>query len=484
MATSIKKNFIYNTLNTVTQLLFPLLTFPYASRIMLADGIGQVNFFTSIISYITLFTSIGIPLYAIRESARVRENPQALSRISMEIILLHASLTLLGYLAVFILCLFVPEIKADIPLFLLLSLSVLLNAIGCNWLFQAVEDFKYITIRGLIVKFVAVILLFLFVKTREDLLWYALYTVIGSVGGNVFNLFRMRRYVRLSLFCWSELHPLRHLKPSLKIFVLNLIISIYINLDSIMLGFISGATSVGYYTGATKITSILVSVVSSLGAVMLPRLSNLVQKGDNEGFNRLSQKSVDFTMTFATPMFVGLMILAPSLIRLFCGPSYAPSILTLEIISPIILIIGLSGVMGIQVLYPQGRENLVILSTAIGAGVNFMLNCFLIPLYAQNGAAIATLFAESSVTLTMIWIGAKYLPFKLFTRHNLYIVLATCVMAVPCVIFRATLQNDFLILLLSVLTGAIIYGILMYCMRNVFVMQVLDILVTRLQKGK
>ena len=158
---SIKTNYFLNLVNTVAGLLFPLITFPYASRIMMADGIGQVNFFSSIIAYITLFTCLGIPMYAIREIAKIRENERERSKIATEILLLHAGLSILGYVVVAIIATTVAKVQINIPLFLLLSTTIFMTAIGSEWFFQGIEDFKYITIRGIVVKTVAVVLLFL-----------------------------------------------------------------------------------------------------------------------------------------------------------------------------------------------------------------------------------------------------------------------------------------------------------------------------------
>lgn len=175
MSKSIKTNYIFNLINTVSSLIFPVITFPYASRIMLAEGIGQVNFYQSIIQYISLFTCLGIPMYAIREIAKVRDNLYACNKTTLEILLLHFSLTFLGYLLVVILCLTVTEIQVNIPLFLVLSTSILFTTIGCEWFYQGIEDFKYITIRGLFVKVSALFILFICVKSPQDILWYGIY---------------------------------------------------------------------------------------------------------------------------------------------------------------------------------------------------------------------------------------------------------------------------------------------------------------------
>lgn len=486
MSKSLKKNYLLNLINTISTMLFPLITFPYAARILMADGIGQVNFFYSIISYISLFTCLGIPLYAIRETARVRDNQKELSKTVTEILLLHSGLTLLGYVAVFIIAYTVPKVMVDIPMFLLLSTSIIFTAIGCEWFYQGVEDFKYITIRAITIRTLCVILLFLLVKSKEDLLYYAVYSVIGSVGNNVFNFFGLRKYVKLKLIDFNELRPLRHLKPTLRIFILNLVTSIYLNLDTVMLGFLKDSAVVGYYTGATKLTKMLMGIVSSFGSVMIPRLSNLIQNNQIADFNRLSQKAVSFVFATSFPLFLGLIVTAPSLIRLFCGSSYEPAITTLQIISPILLFISLSGVLGIQILYPQGKENIVIKCTLVGALINFTLNILLIPALANDGAAIATCAAEFMVTFVMIIIGRKFLPIDYsIKRYSNYIV-GGLLMLPLLILFRCIGgMHDMLSLALSISSGVVIYFSYLYIRKdNLFVDIILKSIKSRLYVRK
>ena len=182
---SLKSNYTYSLINTVTKILFPIITFPYVARVLMPEGIGQVNFFQSIIEYITFFASLGIPIYAVREIARRKDDEKVMNRTAMEILLFNGLLTIVGYLAVLVISLTVPEVKENLPLFLVLSASVLFTLIGSEWFFQGVEDFKYITIRGLIVKIVAIAFLFATVKTRDDLIYYGVYLGVGVVGGNI-----------------------------------------------------------------------------------------------------------------------------------------------------------------------------------------------------------------------------------------------------------------------------------------------------------
>lgn len=452
-------------------MLFPLITFPYAARIITADGIGQINFFSSIISYISLFTCLGIPMYAIRKTAMVRDNQIELSKTTTEIILLHACLTLVGYAIVLIIAFTVPKVMDDKPLFLLLSTSIFFTAIGCEWFYQGIEDFKYITIRAITIKTSCAVLLFFMVHTKDDLMYYAVYTVIGSVGNNIFNFTRLHKYIKLKKIDFRELNPVSHLKPALHIFVLNLVISIYVNLDTVMLGFMKDSASVGYYTGATKLTKMLLGIVSSLGTVMVPRLSNLVQNNQMEDFRRLSQKAVDIVFAFSLPLFLGLLFTAPVLIRLFCGSSYGPAVSTLQIISPILLFIAVSNVLGIQILYPQGKEDIVIKCTVVGALVNFTLNILFIPLMANDGAAIATCVAEFMVTFVMIILGRKYLPIDYSLKRYLnYIIGGLLMLFVLMVIRNVVKMPDVVSLMASTVVGIIIYAGYLYIRKdNLFI---------------
>ena len=429
MAQSVKVNYILNLINTGTQMLFPLITFPYVCRVIEADGIGQINFFQSIISYISLFTCLGIPMYAIREIARDRSDVVQMNRTAMEILLLHSMLTLVGYVIVAILCLTVPQIQVNIPLFLILSLTIFFTAIGCEWFYQGIEDFKYITIRGLIIKTVSVVLLFIFVKSKTDLLYYGCYTVFGVLGGNIFNFFRLRKYIHRENIIFSELHIKRHIKPVLKVFSFSVVTSIYLQLNTVLLGFLKNALAVGYFAAATKVMQMLLTMSACLGSVMMPRASHLIAENKEDEFNRLIQKSYDFTLAIALPMTIGLIFCAPSLITALCGVKFEHSILPSQIIAPIILMVAISNVFGIQVLFPKGKINIVTLCCGIGAVADLILNLCLIPFFSYIGTSIAYLGAEVATTVSMYFIGRKYIPIIYFKKSHLTYALGCIVMA-------------------------------------------------------
>lgn len=474
MAQSVKVNYILNLINTGTQMLFPLITFPYVCRVIEADGIGQINFFQSIISYISLFTCLGIPMYAIREIARDRSDVVQMNRTAMEILLLHSMLTLVGYAIVAILCLTVPQIQVNIPLFLILSLTIFFTAIGCEWFYQGIEDFKYITIRGLIIKTVSVVLLFIFVKSKTDLLYYGCYTVFGVLGGNIFNFFRLRKYIHRENIIFSELHIKRHVKPVLKVFSFSVVTSIYIQLNTVLLGFLKNALAVGYFAAATKVMQMLLMMSYCLGSVMMPRASHLIAENKEDEFNRLIQKSYDFTLAIALPMTIGLIFCAPSLITALCGVKFEHSILPSQIIAPIILMVAISNVFGIQVLFPKGKINIVTLCCGIGAVADLILNLCLIPFFSYIGTSIAYLGAEVATTVSMYFIGRKYIPIIYFKKSHLTYALGCVVMAFALYGLSLLQLPTLTILLLQGCCGVLAYFIILCICKDEMLVQILS----------
>ena len=484
MAKSIKENYIFSLINTISGILFPLITFPYASRIMEADGMGQIGFFSSIITYVSLFTSLGIPIYAIREIAKVRDDEEKMSIATIEILLLHTLLVIIGYIAIAVMCITISKIAIDIPLFLVLSASVFFTAIGCEWFYQGIEEFKYIALRGLFVRILYVVLLFLFVRTKGDILIYAGLTVFGTVGNNVFNFLRLWSYVKLKMVAYKNIRISRHIAPAFKIFALNLVASLYVNLDTVMLGFLKDNYAVGYYGGASKIARLVLSLIQSLQTAMIPRFSYLAKEGDLTMFHQLAQKVFDYIVTISLPITICLATLSPSLIHLLCGPSYEPAIITLEIMSPIVFMISLSGIAGLQILYPLGKESLVIWSTFTGAIVNLAMCFILIPPYAADGAAFAVLMGETSVTASMFLYGRRYIKIKRMSKHYLNCIIGSLIMFIFIFSIRLIGFNDWVNIFLIPLVAVIVYSIFLYLKKDDFFCYFSDLILTKIGKTR
>lgn len=478
MSQSLRTNYIFNLINTVSQVLFPLITFPYAARIMLPDGIGLVNFYTSIINYITLFSCLGIPVYAIKATASVRNNPEELNKVTIEIVSLNLILTVAAYLAVGIICLTVPKVSDNVPLFLILSLGIVFTTIGCEWFYKGIEDFKYITIRGLIVKILSIVILFCFVRTKDDILIYGLYTIIGSIGGNIFNFIRLRKYISIKE-CIGRIQPFRHLKPVLHVFIFSAITSIYLQLNTVILGFMKDATDVGIYTSALKLFGIVNGIIGALSTVMLPRMSNLVAEKDNAEIMRLAQKAYNFSFTFALPMIVGMIVSSPYLIHLFCGESFMASSGCVRIMAPIMLFLSISSLLGYQILYPMGHLNLVIGYCVIGSVLCVILDFLLIPKLSYTGVSISYLLTETVVAIIAVFVSRKYININFFTASQRNTIISSIVMVFFYYFIRNfELGNDMVILLFYFVSGVIVYSLSMLILKDMFFINCINSLKT------
>lgn len=481
---SVKGNIVLNGINTITGILFPVITFPYAARVLMPEGIGAVNFLNSIIGYIVLLTSLGIPMYAVKEVAKYRDDKLTRDKITVEIILLSTILCLLGYVAVWSLAEFVPQIHQQAALFYILSLTIVFTSIGVNWFYQGIEDFKFITIRAIIIRTLSAVALFIFVRNQSDLLIYGMIIVGSTVGNNFINFIHLRKHIDRGSFSLHELSVFRHLKPALQVFILNLIISFYIQLNSIMLGFISGDDAVGYFTAGTKITHIGLTLISSLGTVLLPRCSHLLKIGDKEGFASVINKSLNVTLALSLPMTAGLILLATPVTMIFCGGEYMDAIPVLYLNAPVIIFISLTNVMGIQILYPMDKVNLVILSVSWAAILNLILNFILLPEYGATGAAISTLIAEFSVLLIQILCGRKYYPFKISALFGFRYIIATIIMSIA--VYAAIIQfhTDIIKLITGLSIGLIVYLLTLIIMKDSLVMEMLTIVKNKIGYGK
>ena len=365
-----------------------------------------------------------------REVARVRDNVEERNRVTVEIALLSLILAAGGYVIVFAVGELVPQINAHLSLFYILSLSILFTALGVSWFYTAIEDFKFITVRGLIIRVLFVVALFLFVKSKEDLLIYGVVIVGSTVGNEFINFIHLRKFINIFKLNWSKVNIFRHLKPSFSIFVLNLSVSLYVQLNPVMLGFLSDNTQVGYYTAGSKLSYIILSVVTSMATVLIPHVSNMIQVHDTEKFKQLITKVYHYYMALALPFTIGLIVLSVPLTLVICGNSFYEASYVTAITAPVIIFISITNIIGLQVLYPYGKENYVTYSTIGGAVINLIVDIPLIWLWGSKGAAIATFCAELAVLLIQVRLGRSYIPFKYFDDSIKLYVLSSILMGV------------------------------------------------------
>lgn len=477
---SLKKNFCMNAILTMSQFIFPLITFPYVSRILLAEGTGKVSFATSIISYFAMFAQLGIPTYGIRACAQVRNDKKKLSKTAQEIFIINIIMSILAYIVFFIALCNVPRLKDEKTLLIIVSATIFFNAIGMEWLYKALEQYTYITIRSVIFKFIALIAMFLLIHQQSDYIIYGAISIFASSASNIFNFFNVHKYI--SLRPVGEYNFKQHLKAVSVFFALSCAATIYVNLDTVMLGFMKTNVDVGYYNAAVKIKTILVSIVTSLGTVLLPRASYYVEHGLKEDFYRITKKAINFVFLVATPLMLYFMFFAKEGIFFLSGNTYGGAIVPMQIIMPTLFFIGLTNIMGMQILVPLGKENIVLYSEIVGAVVDLAINYRLIPKYASAGAAIGTLVAEIAVWIVQyIYLRKQIKDAYKNVRYGI-LILALFLGSIASLWVKKVFSGSFIVLLNSAIVFFGVYFIVLTIAKEPLIYQIEEGLLTKLKK--
>lgn len=474
---SIVKNYIYNVTLTILNMIFPIITFPYASRVIGANGIGKVNFVNSIASYFILFASLGIPTYGIRQIAKVRNSKDNMSKAFFEIFLINAFSTLLCLFIYYVCILSFDAFSGERLLYFVTGMLIFFNGLNIDWFYQGIEEYKFIMTRSIVFKIISIILLFVLVHTKKDYVIYAAINVIAISGSNIMNLLNSRRYIR---FEFDGLHLKKHIKPIFILFSTQVASSVYIYLDSIMTGLLSGNASVGYYTASIKIDKMSLSIVTALSSVLLPRLSYYIENDMNYEFDRILLKSIKVILLLSIPITIGLYMLAPEIILLFSGREFIPAILSMRIMTPIVLIISLSYFINVQVFIPLGKEKLGLKCIIFGAIVNVILNIILIPYFKHIGTAISTSITELCVTMAMIFYSRYYIMDKLLNIKNIKYVLSSSTILLNVFLMHNIFNNYIVVTLLSIIISSITYATMLLVLKDDIVISFLNTIKIRL----
>ncbi|MBR4574439.1 MAG: flippase [Lachnospiraceae bacterium] len=469
-ADSVKKNAVMSLILTVSTMLFPIISFPYAARVLTPVGTGRVSFAVSFISYFSMIAQLGIPTYGIRACARVRDDKTELTRVVHELLLINLAMDVVSYVALIISLLFVPRLQEDKMLYILVSLTIVLTSIGVEWLYKALEQYKYITIRSLVFKLISLISLFLLVHSQDDYIVYGGITIFAASASNILNFINIRKYIYLKSV--GNYNFKRHFKAVFTFFAMACAVTVYTNLDMVMLGFMKTDADVGYYNAAIKIKSILVSVVTSIGAVLLPRSSYYIERGELDKFREVSKKALIFVFFAAIPTFLYFIIYAKEGILFLSGSAYYPAINPMKVIMPTVLFIGITNIFGIQMLIPLGKENQVLYSEIIGAVVDLILNLILIPRFGALGAAIGTLIAEFAVLLYQLRAISderKYLSVNKSIVRYLVVAIAS---AILCLWVKGIHVSNFFALCLSAITMFGFYALCLLLLKDDMIQEI------------
>lgn len=465
MKKSIKKNYIYNTFYQVLQLLTPLITTPYISRVLGADGIGEYSFVISINTYFVLLASFGIAAYGQREVSYCQEDRDRRTVLFWE----TKSFSLI--LSVVVLIIYLTYIslftKESVLLYLILSINILNVFADISWLYQGMEEFGKIVLRNTIFKIINILSIFIFVNQKSDLFVYAFLITFINLLSNLFLWKDLNIFVDKPKFLYCK--PFKHFKGMLVLYLPTIAIQIYTVLDKTMLGVITNsAFQNGYYEQSLKISKMVLMLVTSLATVMIPRIGYHFEKMEWDTVKELMYQTYNFAWFLSFPLCFGLIGIADNFVPWFFGPGYENVSILLKISGFIIIAIGISNITGLQYLVPTKREKLLTASVVIGAVVNFCLNLYLIPRYQAFGAMIASVLAETVVTCVQFYFVRKELSvtniISLIRNYLLSSVIMLFVLRTLSEFLSSSIMNTFIL----IFSGVLVYFVILFIIKDKF----------------
>lgn len=462
---SLAKNTIFNVIYNVCSLLFPLVTSMYISRILLEDGVGSISYARNIASYFETFAAFGLPVYGLREIAKVQNNQLNTNKTFTELFSINFITTLVASL---LYCILIPlslHNSLDTRLTIFFGFSVLFNFINVDWFYQGKEEYVYISCRSIFIKAVSLICTLLLIKTKDDYIKYALILVFANGGNYIFNIIHIRKLVK---FDFKGIDIKRHISPLTVLAASIFLSTLYSKLDITMLGSISTKTATGLYSNAHRTIDMLVVASASVSAVFLPRLSYFYENSKSE-FTRLIEFGIR-TLSFTTmPIAAGLFIISSPLIELLYGADFLPAAITVKIFSVLILVRAFGDLLCYQLVICTGNEKKRLQAYAMAAGVNIVLNALLIPHLAENGAAIASVISELTVNLYQFIKIKKLVTIPFPKKAAFQGVFATLIMSASIIPIVCIENIPSIIQCISALAvGAVVYIIANLIMKNIF----------------
>lgn len=460
MGSRVKKNFIYNIAYQILVLILPLVTAPYLSRVIGGDGIGIYSYTHAFANYFVLLSLLGVDNYGNREIARVRDDGSLKNKTFWEIYVIQLSLTIIlciGY------SLYVIVSSPKYALIYMLQLFyVVSSAFNINWYFWGVEKFKLTVIRNTAIKVLTTVCIFVFVKGSADLWLYTLILSLGTLLSNAVVWPFLLKEVRPVRITWDGIK--QHIKPDLVLFIPVVAVSLYNVMDKLMLGTLSSYAEVGYYTYAEKIVQVPVTIIIALGTVMMPHVTNLLAKGEDEECKTLFDKAMLFVLFMSFAFSFGMANLAPVFSDWYYGTAFARCGQFMILLTPVIVFKSWANLVRTQFIIPRGFDKIYILSVSMGALVNLLLNAILIPRYEGIGAIIGTVAAEFVVCFIQTWKTKESVTYMPHLKDGVAFSIIGLLMYYAMMTIQevVSIQSKFVLLLLCFVIGAIVYCMLSY----------------------
>lgn len=409
MKKSLAINSIFNILYKMVAAIYPLVSAIYVSHILESDRVGAVSYAQNIVSYFVLLASVGIPSFGVRGIAKCK-TPEERNKLFNTLFWLNALTTAISIVLYGTLVVSVPLFRENYILYMIAGIQLVFSFFNVDWLFEGMEEYRYISIRSIIIKLLALAALFVFIHEKDDYIIYALIFCVAIGGNNILNIIRSRKYVVLS---FKDVNIFEYIKPIMILFVASLAIELYTMIDTTMLGFFCEDSSVGCYSNAIKLTRMVISFCAAIGAILLPRLSVIYEEGNMDLFKRLLNTALQMMLFFAIPAAIGLFLLSDRVIPLLYGDTFDEAIPILKILSLMIPVVVMNTLVGVQLFVSTNRENKYTVCVVCGAIVNVILNSILIPLRGATAAAVASFISEVVVFAMYLILSRKIYTLKL-----------------------------------------------------------------------
>lgn len=469
---SIKANIVLNALKGAFSILFPLISFPYISRILGVTNIGRYNFASSIINYFLLIAGLGISTYAIREGTKYRNEKAIITRFASEVYSINIISTIVSYASLFLCLIISNKLYSYKNLIVILSIQIAFQTIGIEWIYSIYEDYLYITLRSFIFQIVSLASMLLFVRKSEDVNTYAFITVISSVGSNVFNYFHAKKYCSIRFTTNANLKI--HLKPIFILFAVALTVTIYVSSDITILGFLKDDITVGIYSTSVKVYTVVKKLLSSILVVSIPRLSLFWGRGKIKDFNHTAKDIYATLISVLMPTIVLIILLRKEIILILANESYIAATSSLSILSIALFFCMGAWFWGQCILVPMRQEGIVFKITIISAIINIVLNFILVPLWAENATALTTVIAESIAFLGCRHFGKKVSNIAPIWNVTIKVTMGCAFMVVVSCVVQSIHLSPLLSVIVVIVLSSIIYFISQVIMGNESIIPVLE----------
>ncbi len=466
---SIVKNYLYNLTYQILTLILPLITASYLARVLGATGNGIYSYTYTIVNYFVLFGSLGISMYGQREIAYAQDDKSKMKKTFVELVLFRfitiAIATVVYYFA------FMRQGEYSVY-YRILLFELIAAAFDISWFFQGMEDFKKTVLRNIAVRLISVALIFLLVKEESDLSKYLAIYALADFFGNLSLWFYLPKYFRGVKI--KNINIVRQILAIVLLFIPQIANKVYNMLDTTMLGkIIADKAETGYYEQSQKVIRVLLTLVTSLGTVMVPRMASMFANGETKKINAAMKKSFNFTYLLSFPIMLGLIAISENFVPWFFGPGYTKVILLMNIITPIILLMGISNIIGTQYLLPTKRQKEFTISVLAGVVVNFILNYIMINLWASVGACIATVISQVVVDVMQFYYVRNEINLKEMLKLSLKYLFAGIIMFICCMLVQLVLSG-FVCMVVQMILGVCVYFGILIVLKDEFMFLLID----------